>query len=90
MSSAAAVIASVAVPITASASGAQKGLWSEGSASLPACAASHFAFGTPPTQNVYTVKPDDNVWDVAGNDPGVVAKIYDLNQIGRASCRERV
>ena len=34
---------------------------------------------TVPTQNVYTVKPDDNVWDVAGNDPGVVAKIYDLN-----------
>jgi hypothetical protein len=28
---------------------------------------------------VYTVKPDDNVWDVAGNDPGIVAKIYDLN-----------
>jgi len=30
-------------------------------------------------QNVYTVKLNDNVWDVAGNDPAIVAKIYDLN-----------
>src|SRR5690606_20222805 len=50
-SSAAAVIASVAVPITASGSGAQKGLWSEGSLPLSA-AASHFALGTPPTQKI--------------------------------------
>lgn len=31
------------------------------------------------TQNVYTVKTNDTVWDVAGNDPNVVATIYDLN-----------
>jgi hypothetical protein len=31
------------------------------------------------TQNVYTVKTNDNVWEVAGNDANVVAQIYDLN-----------
>jgi hypothetical protein len=35
----------------------------------------------PPTtaQNVYTVKEGDNVWKIAGNDPDVVQRIYDLN-----------
>lgn len=50
ISSAAAVIASVAVAITVSASGAQKGLWSDGNLVGSPPAASHFALGTPPTQ----------------------------------------
>lgn len=41
MSSAASVIASLAVAITASASGAHFGLWSEGRVISPACAAAH-------------------------------------------------
>src|SRR4051794_2307334 len=46
------VIASVAVEITVSASGAQNGEWSEGSLVSSPPAASHLAFGTPPTQKI--------------------------------------
>ena len=48
---AAVVIASVAVAIVTSGSGAQKGLWSEGNLVMSPFTASHFACGTPPTQN---------------------------------------
>src|SRR3954471_19145718 len=50
--SAAVTIASDAVSITASASGAQNGLCSEGSLVSSPPAASHFSFGTPPTQKI--------------------------------------
>src|SRR6185437_7715084 len=49
---AASVIASVAVEITASASGAQKGLCSDGSFKVSPLTASHLACGTPPTQKI--------------------------------------
>jgi hypothetical protein len=52
MSSAAAVRASLAVAITVSASGAQKGEWSDGSFEMSPFASSHFACGTPPTQKI--------------------------------------
>src|SRR3954470_691059 len=52
MSSAATVIASVAVAITASASGAQNGLCSDGSLVSSPPAASHLALGVPPTQKI--------------------------------------
>lgn len=44
------VIASTAVEITASASGAQKGLWIDGSLVMSPLAASHLSLRTPPTQ----------------------------------------
>ena len=46
------VIASVAVEITASASGAQKGECSEGSFWASPPAASHLSLGVPPTQKI--------------------------------------
>src|SRR5215207_4163697 len=48
--SAAVVIASVAAAIVISGSGAQEGLWSEGSLVTSPLTASHFACGTPPTR----------------------------------------